>query len=262
MQLLNRTTRSVTLSEAGHLYFERARQALEDLAEAEAVLQDHQLNPTGTLKINAPMAFGSQYLVGPLANFAARYPQLILNVDFDDRKVDMVAEGYDLVVRIGALKDSSLKARCLAGCPIWLCASPAFVSRHGMPTHPRDLERLPAVGYSQVLAQTEWRYRNGEEIGTVNFPLALSANSAFMMREACMAGLGLALLPIFAIEDAITSGKLVRLLPDYTTLPERHIYAVYPPGRYQTQKVRFLIDWLVEACASLPFASEHESTGT
>jgi DNA-binding transcriptional LysR family regulator len=259
IQLLTRTTRKVTLTEAGQLYFERARQALDDLSDVEAELQDRQHQPTGTLKINAPMAFGTQFLVGPLAQFAVRYPQLILDVDFDDRQVDMVAEGYDLSVRIGALRDSTLKARCLASCPIWLCASPELIERLGCPEQPDDLKGVPGIGYSQVMAQTEWRYQCKGASGSLVFPVAFRANSAAMMREVCLAGLGIALLPIFAVQDDVNQGRLLRLFPDYTTIPERHIYAVYPPGRYLSNKVRLLIDWLVETCAELPFSPESEN---
>jgi DNA-binding transcriptional LysR family regulator len=138
VKLLYRTTRKVSLTEEGALYFERARKALEDLDEAEQQIQELKACPTGKLKINAPSSFGNQYLAKPITEFAKLYPDVELDVDFDDRWVDVIGEGYDVVIRIDALEDSSLIARKLASCPIALCASPNLLKSKGHPKHPRN----------------------------------------------------------------------------------------------------------------------------
>ncbi len=250
VRLLNRTTRSVTLTEEGALYLDRAAKALEDLQEAERRIQELKDCPTGKLKINAPMSFGNQYLVGPIAQFAQQYPDVKLEVDFDDRWVDVIAEGYDVVVRIGALEDSSLIARKLASCPIILCASPAYRTRHGLPDQPSQLPDFPAIIYSQHGQSEEWRYQasNGSR-GSVRLNRNFAGNSAEMQLEACLQGLGIALLPAFVASEHLDSGALLRVLPAFETFPQRGIYALFPQNRHLATRVRLFVDWLSECGA-------------
>lgn len=254
VRLLNRTTRSVTLTEEGAIYLDRAGKALEDLQEAEQRIQELKDCPTGKLKINAPMSFGNQYLVGPIAQFAQRYPDVKLEVDFDDRWVDVIAEGYDVVVRIGALDDSSLVARKLAGCPIILCASPAYKAQHGLPDQPSQLPEFPAIIYSQHGQSEEWRYQapNGTR-GSVRLKRNFAGNSAEMQLEACLQGLGIALLPAFTACEHLKSGTLLQVLPGFETYPPRGIYAMFPQNRYLAIRVRLFVDWLRECAAGFPW---------
>ena len=254
VRLLNRTTRSVTLTEEGAVYLDRAGKALEDLQEAERRIQELKDCPTGKLKINAPMSFGNQYLVGPVAEFAKRYPEVKLEVDFDDRWVDVIAEGYDVVVRIGVLEDSSLIARKLASCPIILCASPGFEAQYGLPDQPAQLPDFPAIIYSQHGQTEEWRYQdsNGSR-GSVRLNRNFAGNSAEMQLEACLQGLGLALLPIFVAGEHLESGGLLRVLPQFDTYPERGIYALFPQNRHLATRVRLFVDWLTECGAAYPW---------
>ena len=254
VRLLNRTTRSVTLTEEGALYLERAGKALEDLQEAERRIQELKDCPTGKLKINAPMSFGNQYLVGPIAQFAQRYPEVKLEVDFDDRWVDVIAEGYDVVVRIGALEDSSLIARKLASCPIILCASPAYKAQHGLPEKPSQLPDFPAIIYNKHGQSEEWRYQalNGSR-GSARLNRNFAGNSAEMQLEACLQGLGIALLPAFVASKHLDSGALLQVLPELETYPQRGIYALFPQNRHLAIRVRLFVDWLSECSVEFPW---------
>ncbi len=254
VRLLQRTTRQVTLTEEGALYSERARKALDDLHEAEMLVQDLRASPAGLLKVNAPMSFGRRYLTQPIAAFAKAYPEVQLEVDFDDRRVDIIAEGYDVVIRIGALEDSSLIARQIAGCPIVLCATPEFVTEHGQPSSVEELAALPAIIYTRHGHQTDWRYRAPDgTVGSVGLRMHFAANNAEMMLEACLQGVGVAVLPIFAAATHLASGQLVELLPGYTTHPERGIYAMFPQNRHLSARTRLFIDWLSECSKAFPW---------
>lgn len=254
VRLLHRTTRQVTLTEEGALYSERARKALEDLAEAEHQIQERKTNPTGLLKINAPMAFGRQYLTQPIAAFARQYPDLQMEVDFDDRIVDVIGEGYDVVVRIGALADSTLIARKLADCPLILCASASYIEEHGRPKHPKDLPNFPAIIYTRHGYENRWGYQsNGGETGTVALKQSFAANNAEMMLEACLQGIGLTILPIFAAATHLQSGQLVEVFPNHKSHPERAIYATFPQNRHLSTKVRLFVDWLSECSKAFPW---------
>jgi len=254
VRLLNRTTRSVTLTDEGALYLDRAGKALEDLQEAERRIQELKDCPTGRLKINAPMSFGNQYLVNPIAQFARRYPDVTLEVDFDDRWVDVIAEGYDVVVRIGVLEDSSLIARKLASCPIVLCASPAYLDQHGLPGQPSELPDFPAIIYSQHGQSEEWRYQAPDgEPGSVRLNRRFAGNSAEMQLEACLEGVGIALLPAFVACSHLDSGALLQVLPEYETYPQRGIYAMFPQNRHLATRVRLFVDWLTECGAEFPW---------
>ncbi|MFT5608308.1 MAG: DNA-binding transcriptional LysR family regulator, partial [Parvicella sp.] len=149
VKLLNRTTRHVSLTEEGAIYFDRARKALEDLEEAQQQIQELKACPTGKLKVNAPMSFGTQFLTKPIASFAQQYPDVELEIDFSDRWVDVLAEGYDVVVRIASLEDSNLIARKLAPCPIVLCAGAKLIEKLGLPDSVDALSDYPAVVYNQ-----------------------------------------------------------------------------------------------------------------
>jgi len=254
VRLLHRTTRQVTLTEEGALYSDRARKALEDLSEAEQQIQDLKDCPTGQLRINAPMSFGTQYLTKPIAEFARQYPNVHMNVTFDDRNVDIVAEGYDVVVRIGALQDSSLIARQIATCPILMCAAPALIQDHGMPASPEDIATWPALISSHQGLNAEWHYQAPNKAkGSVSLKPVFTANTAGQIAEACVAGVGISMLPIFSVEKHLKTGELINLFPDHQTVPERGIYAIFPQNRYLSTKTRLFVDWLTVFGKNLPW---------
>ena len=256
VKLLNRTTRHVSLTEEGAVYFDRARKALEDLNEAEHYIQELRAVPTGRLKVNAPMSFGSQFLVNPIADFAKAYPDVELDIDFSDRWVDVVGEGYDVVIRIGVLEDSSLIARKLAACSIILCVSAAFIHEYGLPTSIEKLGEYPGIVYNQHSYKEEWRYRNSDGVIEVqNLQRNFSANTAEMQLQACLQGVGVALLPIFSAYPYLQTGELVQLFPDCQTYPERGIYAMYPQNRYLSTRTRLFIDCLSDYSRELPWCT-------
>ena len=250
VKLLNRTTRHVSLTEEGSLYFKGASRALADLAETEQRLLELKECPTGKLKVNAPMSFGSAFLAKPIAEFARQYPDVEMEVDFSDRWVDVIGEGYDVVVRIGVLQDSTLKARKLANCPIWLCASAECLEREGPISSLADISGYPAVTYSRHGQTEDWRYKAGDEQGSLRLSKAFAANTGEMQLEACLAGVGVALLPAFIVNKYLASGQLVRVLPQYETWPERGIHLLFPASRSDSARVRLFIDSLVAASKS------------
>lgn len=254
VRLLNRTTRVVSPTDEGLLYSERAGKALEYLKEVEEEIRELNISPKGTLRINAPMAFGKRFLVKPIAAFANKYPELKLEVDFDDRHIDILAEGYDVVVRVGHLEDSSLVARKLASCPIMLCASPEFIQQYSLPNDPGDLQSLPAIIYTKQGQNLRWNYKNQwGEVNSCQLKRHFLTNNAEAMLEACLQGVGVAILPVFVAIDYLKAGRLIHLMPEYTTHPEREIYALFPQNRYLPIKTRMFVDYLVEEAKSFPW---------
>lgn len=253
-KLLDRTTRSVAVTEEGAVFFERAGRALEDLNEAEEQIHELKSRPRGTLKISIPTNIGVKYLGKSIASFARQYPEVTLDLSFDDRFVNMAEEGFDLVVRIGALPDSSLIARRLASCPNHVCASPDYLERHGTPTHPDDLASHNVLAYTRNQAVHEWRYKAKDgTIGQVKLHGTFKSDTGGVMCEAAIQGVGITTLPIFYIADALKSGALVPILTDFTTWPERDIHAVFMPNRYLSTRLRLFVDHLTLACKELPW---------
>lgn len=254
VKLLNRTTRTVALTDEGARYAERARIALDELKDAAAQLQDMKRTPAGTLKISAPLSFAHMHLLPILSGFARRYPDMVLDISLEDRVVDVITEGFDVVIRISALRDTSLIYKPLAHCPILLVASPSYLAAHGIPEKPADLKRHRVVLYTTHGAGVEWRYRGPDgKTGSVQFDGALKANTAEMMVQASLDGIGISLLPIFSVATYVRSNQLVHVLPDYETYPPREIVALMPPSRYRTAKVKFFVDWLAQGCRALPW---------
>jgi DNA-binding transcriptional LysR family regulator len=251
VKLLTRTTRKVALTEEGAIYFEKARKALEDLNEAEQQIQELKACPTGKLKVNAPMSFGTQFLTGPIAAFAEHYPEVELEIDFNDRWVDVVGEGFDVVIRVAALEDSNLIARKLAPCPIVLCAGKKLIEKIGLPDSVEQLADYPGIVYTKHSQKEEWRFLNeGGAILSQTLNRNFASNTAEMQLEACLQGIGIALIPIFSADPYLKSGELIKLFPSYSTYPERGIYAMYPPNRYLSTRTRLFIDWLSESSKS------------
>jgi DNA-binding transcriptional LysR family regulator len=258
VKLLNRTTRHVSTTDEGAMYFERADKTLADLSEVEQQIQESRQCPTGRLKINAPMSFGNKFLAEPIAKFAKQYPDVELDVNFSDHWVDIVGEGYDLVIRIGVLSDSNLVARQLGTCPILPCATPAFINEHGWPQNPSEIIDLPAIVYSQHGQSEDWQYQNREDRtqGSVRLNRVMAASSGEVQLAACLQGVGLALMPIFLVAEALGTGALKQLLPDFETIPERGIYAMYPQNRFLATRVRLFLDWLLECSVDYPWQDQ------
>lgn len=253
VKLLHRTTRLVTLTEEGTEYYERARHALEELKDAAAEVQDRKSTPKGSLKINIPLSFGHQHLLPVIAGFAKKYPDVVMDVSLEDRMVDVIAEGFDLVIRIGALQDSTLISRHLADCPLLMVASPDYLRKYEMPKSPGNLKQHRIITFSNQGGVGEWKYkdRNGK-IGTFRSGGHFRANTAEMMLQAALDGVGIVVLPIFAVSTYLQAGQLVLVLPEYEITPLRQIVALMPPNRYRSAKVQLFLDWLMQACKAIP----------
>ena len=248
MVLFYRTTRRVVPTESGQKLANILIRNDDELGTVLDQMSAAQERPTGQLRVNVPMSFGELFLRGPIADFARDFPDVVVDVDFDDRRVHLVEDGYDLVVRIGVLEDSGLIARRVGDCPLFLCAAPDLIAQHGAILGPEDISRLPAMIYSLTTDGRSWTFRNeaGDQQSIALRP-ALYANSAGMMLEACLRGVGVSILPHFSCAEALADGRLVRLLPQLETSPDRGIYVVYPDKRFVPLKVRAFIDSIAAA---------------
>ena len=243
LTLFHRTTRSVTLTESGKQLFSALEKSNVELSSLIELLAEDRQRPFGKLKINAPMSFGEKFLAEPIAKFGKIYPDVTLEVEFDDKKVHLIEEGYDLIIRIGALESSTLIAKKLCNFSATICASPEFIDFYGMPATPEELQKLPAVIYTNSGTAIEYENPEGTR-GSINSRPAIYANSLEMLTEATLKGIGYVRLPDFFNSKYLNNGSLVSLLPNFKLLPERGIYAIYPDRRYLPLKVRKFIDHL------------------
>lgn len=252
-RLLNRTTRRVSLTDVGQAYCERARGVLADLAEADTAAGSLHDEARGVLKLSAPLTFSVMHLAPVLVDFMAQHPKLEIDLVMNDRFVDIVDEGFDLAIRIGELADSSLKARKLAPVRCVLAASPAFLDRVGRPSSPEDLPGDCCLRYT--IGNSVWNLEREGDPGKVlvqhRAAGPLRVNNGDMIREALLAGAGIASLPTFIIGEDLRSGALERVLPEWC-VSTIGMYAVYPPGKVLSAKVRLLIDLLAERFGPVP----------
>ena len=250
-RLLNRTTRRISLTDSGRLYYARSLQILEELAEAEDCAREDSAAARGVLTVGAPTSFGLLHLQPLIPAFLADHPEVQISLSLADRFLDVVAEGYDVAVRIAELEDSSLVARRLAPCRRVLCASPAYLQKHGSPRVPQDLAIHGCLVYSNELRPDTWTLHgpSGAERVTVNGPVC--ADNGDVLRAAAAAGLGVTLLPTFIVGEDLRAGRLVTVLDDYCP-PDLSINAVYPSRRFLAAKVRVFVDFLVQSFAGQP----------
>lgn len=243
-RLLNRTTRRLALTEAGSALFEQSRLALERIDEAQAALARFQSTPRGRLVVSAPTAFGVLQLGRLLPEFLAGHPGITLDIRLEDRFVNLVAEGFDLAIRIGRLTDSTLVARKLAPSRQVIVASPAYLKARGAPQSPQELAGHNCFVYTLSATGNVWRFSKGGEEVRVPVTGNLRLNNGILERDAAESGAGIALLPTFYVGPLIAAGKLVVLLPGWKP-PELGIYAVYPQTQHVPPKVRAFVDFLV-----------------
>jgi DNA-binding transcriptional LysR family regulator len=251
VRLLHRTTRRVSLTEIGVAFRDRVRGVLNDLGEAEtAVAQLHE-EPRGQLRVSVPTDFGRLRLAETLARFATRHADIRLEVDFSDRLVDVAEEGFDIVIRIANLADSTLVARRMGPCRRVLCAAPAYLEANGHPLHPSDLSDHSVIGYAYEQAR-RWHFRAADEKEvTVSVDPRHRANNGEMIRSMVVNGLGIALLPTFLIGDDLRAGRLQALFMDRLEA-DTVIWAVTLHRKLLATKVRLLLDHLVSDCGENP----------
>lgn len=246
-QLLNRTTRRFALTAAGKQYYEASRQILDALDDADRAVGQHQARPAGSLRINAPMAFGTLELAEWLPQFITLYPELQVDLVCNDRMVDLIEEGFDVALRLArGLPDSTLIAKRLAISDVLLVASPDYVTRHGAPRTPAGLAAHNCLVYTQAARPREWVFAApGGAAETVTVQGNLQANTSIALRSAALAGLGVAAAASFIVHEEVRRGALVRLLPGYTLAP-RELYVMYPHNRHLSPKVRVFVDFATD----------------
>ncbi|MGF1569395.1 MAG: LysR substrate-binding domain-containing protein [Nodosilinea sp.] len=244
-QLLHRTTRKVSTTDAGRAFYERCLGILADLAEAELALTRLQDEPKGRLRINAPMTFGTLHLAPLLVEFMGQYPDLHVELSLSDRFIDPVDEGFDVTVRIAQTPmAASLIVHPLVPSPMVLCAASAYLNQRGTPTHPQDLKQHACLHYGHISQETIWTLRGaGQEVYAVSVGGPLCCNNGEVLRVAALAGLGVVMLPQFIVETDLSAGRLQPILTAYHP-PEIGIYALYPVNRHLSTKVKVLVDFL------------------
>jgi DNA-binding transcriptional LysR family regulator len=252
VRLLHRTTRRLSLSEAGRTLYDHARQAVAAAQAGEEAVARLQERPRGVLTVNAPVSFGSLHLAPVISRFLNRYPEVSVDMTVDDRVLDLVESGFDVAVRIAELPESSLIARRLAPARHVVCAAPAYLERFGEPRDPADLAHHNCLTYAYSRQGPEWPFDGPGGPETVRVGGNLQVNHGDGLRAAAVAGLGVALLPTFIVGDDLRAGRLQPLLPAYRTR-ELSIYAVYPERRHLPAKVRAFVDFLVETFAGQPY---------
>lgn len=246
VRLLHRTTRKLSLTEEGRAFHVRCKVLLGELEEAESEITASSAQASGLVKINVPVTFGILHLAPLWSDFMAANPRVTLDVTLSDRVVDLVEEGYDLAVRIGSLPNSSLISRKLASTRMVLCASPAYLKKHGRPKHPAGIAEHTVLAYSLLAMGDHWELDGPEGRVKVLVHPVMRTNSGDTCRAAALKGQGIILQPSFLVEEGLRSGALVEFMPQYRSA-EFGIYAVYPSRQYVSAKVRLLIEFLAKA---------------
>lgn len=243
VRLFNRTTRKLTLTEAGERFSDYARNSLLLAQEGFSTVSQYQGSPRGTLKINAPMTFTRLHIVPYIKEFLNCYPEIQIILSMDDNIVNMVEGGFDVGIRIGKLKDSSLIARKLVNCKSVLCASPDYIKQHGKPSVPDDLLKHNCIYYSLFQAGVEWTFFKNDKPVKVEPKGNFIVNNSDAICDVLFQGLGICQMPTFIVSEHLVKGRLIPLLEDFS-LPEHAIYAVYPERKHLPEKVKVFIDFM------------------
>jgi DNA-binding transcriptional LysR family regulator len=244
VRLMNRTTRKLSLTEAGEAYYREASQLLQQLDDLDATISDQTTAPRGLLRVSAPRNFGETTLAPAIFAFLADHPTVTLDLRLEDRYVDLVEEGIDVALRISTMTDSSLIARKIADMRLQLVGSPELIKSRGMPKAPEDLRSLPCIVDINLQTQSNWRFIENGKTVSVHVTGPVRVNSPLAARDAALVGLGYASLPSYLSEQMVEDGRLVSVLQDYLPTGQT-LQAVYPHRRHLAGKVRALIDHLV-----------------
>ena len=242
-RLLQRTTRKIVPTEAGMLYYQRCQAILLDLSEADSSISNMATSLQGNLLISVPRDFGLLYISPNLPKFIELHPNLHVEIEFEDKRVDLVAEGYDLALRIGYMQDSSLVARKISSSPMHFVASPNYLESRGTPLTPDDLEYHQGLLYKSSLNQVHWLSTKANQIQRYKIQSKVVSNNGMALLEMTKAGLGISNSPSFFVKEALASGELVEILSEYKQKP-LDIYVVYPNRRHLPAKVRAFIEFL------------------
>ena len=254
--LINRTTRSSSLTSVGREYYERAVKLIGDISELDGLATDEGKSLEGQLRLAVPLSFGLCHLSPAIDEFASEHPGLSINIDFSDRQVDLVEQGVDLAIRISDLNDSSLQARRICPIRLLLCASPSYLERHGTPRKPEGLKDHQVLGYTLGSGHTIRLVNPQGDEQLIHTSARMSANNGDFLRDMALAGHGIAVLPTFIVWQSLATQELVPVLEQYT-LPTINAWAVYPQTRYLSQRARQFIDFLVERFGDNPYWDEY-----
>lgn len=250
VRLLQRTTRKLSLTEEGRLFYGRCKTLLADMEVAEEEITSKSASVKGLIKVNAPVSFGLMELAPLWPDFMTQYPDVELDITLADRIVDLVDEGYDLAVRIARLANSSLVSRKLATTRMVLCASPTYLKQHGEPLHPSELAQHAVLSYSLLATGDQWDFDGPQGNVAVTIKPIMRTNSGDTCVAAARKSKGVILQPSFMVRSDLLSGALVELMPQYRAV-EFGIFAVYPTRQYVSPKVRALIDFLLTALVNV-----------
>ncbi|HEY1103752.1 MAG TPA: LysR family transcriptional regulator [Burkholderiaceae bacterium] len=254
VRLLNRTTRRVTVTPDGAAYYERTMRLLNDLDDIEASMRNAQASPSGRIRVDVGASVARLIIIPALPSFYARFPDIQLDLGVSDRPVNLISENVDCVLRAGDLAEQSLVARRIGNIELVTIAAPAYVQRHGMPTHPQDLEKdHRTVNYFSALTGRPFphEFSKGNEHIEISGNYQVSVNESNAHLAAVLAGLGVGQTAAFSAAPHLATGELLQLLPDWTR-PALPIYVVYPPNRHLSAKVRAFVDWAADL-----FAKQH-----
>jgi DNA-binding transcriptional LysR family regulator len=246
VRLLHRTTRRLSLTEEGEVFFARCKDLLAGVEEAEAEISERSGQAVGVLKVSAPFSYGVLRLAPLWGDFLAAHPQIQLEVTLSDRFVDLVDEGFDVAIRIARLASSSLVSRRLSSTRMVLCASPRYLKKHGKPRQPADLAGHTVLAYSLLAAGDTWEFEGPAGPVSVKVQPRMRSNSGDVCRAVAVAHQGIVLQPLFLVGDDLQAGRLVEVMPEYKSA-ELGVYAVYPSRKHLLPKVRLLIDYLAKA---------------
>ena len=245
IRLLHRTTRKLSLTEEGELFYQRCKDILETIESAENEITSHTDDVSGLIRINAPFSFGIRKLAPLWGIFHQKYPKVTLDVVLSDRLVDVVDEGYDVAIRIAALSSSTMVSKKLTDTRIILCASPKYLKEHGTPTKPADLVNHQAINYSYWAGKEEWSFDGPKGKESVHIKPFMQTNNGDTCLAAALAHQGIVLQPSFIVGEALRAGDLIEIMPQYKSI-ELGVYAIFPTRKHIAPKVRVLIDFLVE----------------
>ncbi|MFG1243442.1 LysR family transcriptional regulator [Xanthobacter sp. V7C-4] len=252
VRLLVRSTRHLRPSDAGQAFYERAKRTLAEADEADSAARGEGAGLEGRLRVCASVTFARLHVVPRIGAFMDAHPNVRLDLVMDDRYVDLLEENIDVALRAGELPDSSLTARRIASCDRHVVASRAYLVRMGRPATPADLLAHEAIVYTQGLVAEEWRFRRGTADTSVRIPTRLSFSAAEGVREAVIAGLGLAISSRWMMEPELASGSVVPVLTEWK-LPQADLWALYPSGKLPTAKARAFVKWFAESFSTAPF---------
>jgi len=252
VQLMTRTTRKLTLTDTGETLYNRFVVVLADWQESESAASDAQANFAGSIRIASPLSFGVAHLGPAIIDFMREHPLVDFDIGFSDRKIDLIAEGMDLAIRIGDLSDSSLIARKIATISTVAAASPTYLQDYGTPKKPDDLKAHKELRYG-YRSTTSWSYKGPDGVeGHIEMTPRLRATNGEFLRDAAVAGEGILIEPRFIIYENLRDGSLVEILPDYQW-PQITVYAVYPPTRHLSVRVRAFVNFLIERYNGTPY---------